>query len=43
MFLLLFFVVFLALLACLVGRVSAASTQPNIIFVMADDMGWGQP
>jgi len=34
--------ILLALLACLGGRLAAASAQPNIIFVMADDMGWGQ-
>ncbi len=35
----------LALLASFTGRASAASTattRPHIVFVMADDMGWGQ-
>lgn len=32
----------LALLALASGLASAAETRPNIIFVMADDMGWGQ-
>ena len=31
-----------ALLAGLVGRATAATVPPHIIFVMADDMGWGQ-
>jgi arylsulfatase A-like enzyme len=36
-------VILLALLICLTGRsVAAAATMPHIIFVMADDMGWGQ-
>lgn len=29
-------------LACCAGLLSAATDRPNIIFVMADDMGWGQ-
>jgi arylsulfatase A-like enzyme len=32
----------LALLACVVCHLSAATARPHIIFVMADDMGWGQ-
>ena len=32
----------LAILACLGGRSPAADTKPHIVFVMADDMGWGQ-
>jgi arylsulfatase len=36
------FLVIFALLAILCGQALAAETRPNIIFVMADDMGWGQ-
>ncbi len=36
----LIFSVILALLGG--GSLSATSANPNIIFVMADDMGWGQ-
>jgi arylsulfatase A-like enzyme len=32
----------LAFLTLTGGECSAADTRPNIIFVMADDMGWGQ-
>lgn len=32
----------LTLLACLCGGSSATAATPHIIFVMADDMGWGQ-
>ncbi|WAR03687.1 ARSI-like protein [Mya arenaria] len=30
----------LLLLACLVIKVSSATTKPNIIFILADDLGW---
>jgi arylsulfatase A-like enzyme len=32
----------LALPACLGSRTAAATARPHIVFVMADDMGWGQ-
>src|SRR6188768_3673023 len=32
----------LTMLACLSVHMSAAAAKPNIIFVMADDMGWGE-
>ena len=36
--------VFAALAALLVsGPVAAAETRPHVVFVMADDMGWGRP
>jgi len=36
------FLPLLAFIALLASQASAASSKPNIIFVMADDMGWGQ-
>ena len=33
-------VVFASTCAC---SVSAGAAQPNIVFVMADDLGWGEP
>ncbi|HEY2574107.1 MAG TPA: arylsulfatase [Verrucomicrobiaceae bacterium] len=33
---------FFALIAC-AAAVSAAGNRPNIVFVLFDDMGWGQP
>ncbi len=33
----------LAALPCLAGRLQAAESHPNIVFVLFDDMGWGQP
>ncbi len=32
----------LAIISFLCGNIHAAATPPHIIFVMADDMGWGQ-
>lgn len=35
--------VFCGLLSCLASRIQAAEPHPNIVFVLFDDMGWGQP
>jgi arylsulfatase A-like enzyme len=37
-----FLIPFFAAFALFCGHSSAADSKPNIIFVMADDMGWGQ-
>lgn len=37
------FISFLALLCSLIGQLPAAEPKPNIIFVLFDDMGYGQP
>ena len=36
-------IVFCALLPCVSSRLQAAESLPNIVFVLFDDMGWGQP
>jgi arylsulfatase A-like enzyme len=36
-------IVFCGVLSCLSSSLQAADSHPNIVFVLFDDMGWGQP
>ncbi|MBI2477256.1 MAG: sulfatase-like hydrolase/transferase [Planctomycetia bacterium] len=36
-------IIFCGILSCLGAGLQAADSHPNIVFVLFDDMGWGQP
>ena len=36
-------IVFCGVRSCLAGHLRAAESKPDIVFVLFDDMGWGQP